>query len=271
MMHIQAAQNFVPKLLNTSLKTTNERTLCGLTLELYTYLALIASPTPYNNGKALEPDTRNSSLPSWDTLRTYGTFGIIVSPMYQCLEVIPRVVNLCARRQTEMIFGECSSESWEEFFQITDIIASIGFVDELLGSSIDAEHRQSSSVSAVYRHALAIFVNDAMWCGATQCDECQLSIIRQHALSALELIPTLVDTDLSNVLLWPAVVIGSCLLDEGERGIIRSALSTKEPIYVVVKTKTILEHLWAENNPVYFGPYGLHKQMLSNQTNLCLG
>ena len=44
-----------------------------------------------------------------------------------------------------------------------------------------------------------------------------------------------------------------------------SALSTKEPIYVVMKTRTILEHLWAENNPAYFGPYGLHKQMSSNQ------
>ena len=34
---------------------------------------------------------------------------------------------------------------------------------------------------------------------------------------------------------------------------------------MVMKTRTILEHLWAENNPAYFGLYGLHKQMLSNQ------
>lgn len=270
-MHIRAAQNVVPKLLNTSSKATSTRTLYGLTLELYTYLALVASPTPYNNGTASEPDTRSSLLPSWDIIRTYGTFGIIVSPIYQCLEIIPRIVNLCARRQKEILFDEFSPESWEEFFQITDIIESIGFVDALLGPSADPEHGQSSSVSAIYRHALAIFVYDAMWCGAILCDENRLSTVRQHALNALTLIPTLIDTDLSNVLLWPTVVIGSCLLDEGERGIVRSVLSTKEQIFAVKKTRMMLESLWAENDPVYFGPYGLHKHMLSHQAILCLG
>lgn len=271
MMHIRAAQKVVPKLLNTSSETSSTRTLCGLTLELYTYLSLVASPTPYNNGTASEPDTRSSLLPSWDILRTYGTFGIIVSPMYQCLEVIPRVVNLCARRQTEMIFDECSSESCEEFFQIMDIIESIGFVDGLLGPSDNPEHRHNSSVSAIYRHALAIFAYDAMWCGTIAGDENRLSVVREHALSALTILPTLIDTDLSNVLLWPTAVIGSCLLNEGEWGIIRSALSTKEPIFVVMKTRMMLQSLWAENNPVYFGPYGLHKHMLSHQAVLCLG
>lgn len=271
MMHIRAAQNFVPRLLKASPKTTSARTLYGLTLELYTYLALIASPTPYNNGTVSEPDTRNSLLPSWDTLRTYGTFGVIVSPIYQCLEVIPRVVKLCARRQTEMIFDECSSESWEEFFHIMGIIESIGFVDDLMGSSVGPAHERSSSVSAVYRHALAVFAYDAMWCGAIQCDENRLSIVRQHALSALEIIPTLKDTALCKVLLWPTVVIGSCLLDKGEQGLIRSALATKEPIFAVMQTKVILERLWAEDNPVYFGPSGLHKHMLLHQANLCLG
>lgn len=271
MMHIRAAQKVVPQLLNTFSQTSSTRTLCGLALELYSYLSLVASPTPYSNGTASEPDTRSSPLPSWDVITVYGTFGVIVSPIYQCLEIVPRVVNLCARRQAEMIFGECSPESWEEFFQIMDVIEFIGFIDDLLGPSVDPEHGQSTSVSAVYRHALAIFAYDALLCGTIQGDENRLSIVRQHALSALALIPTLVDTDLSKVLLWPTVVIGSCLRDEGERGILRSALSTKEPIFVVVKARMTLESLWAENDPVYFGPYGLHKHMLSHQAVLCLG
>lgn len=103
-IHIRAGKEIVRKLLSASPKTSSLQTLYGLTFEVYTYLALVASPTPYNNGTELELDTR-SSLPSWDIFRSYGVFGVIISPIYQCLEIIPRVVALCTRRQAEMTFN----------------------------------------------------------------------------------------------------------------------------------------------------------------------
>jgi hypothetical protein len=78
------------------------------------------------------------------------------------------------------------------------------------------------------------------------------------------------DTHHRNILLWPTIVIGSCLLNEGERDIIRSVLSIREPIFVVTKMGMMLEKLWAENDPAYFGPYGLHKHMLSQETFIYL-
>jgi hypothetical protein len=148
---------------------------------------------------------KNTFLP-----RKSGVFFI-----YQFLEVIPRVVNLCKCRHAETTFGECSSESWVEFVKLMGIIETIGCADDFSAPALKPEHEQSLSVSAVYRHALAIFAYDAMWCGTIAGDENRLSIVRQHALSALTLIPTLMDTDLRNVL-WPTIVIGSCLLNEAE-------------------------------------------------------
>ncbi|KAE8381351.1 fungal-specific transcription factor domain-containing protein [Aspergillus bertholletiae] len=269
-MHIRAGIKIVPQLLRASLKASRPRALCGLAFELYTYLALVTSPTPYSNGTESERDTRSSLLPSWDILKHYGTFGVIVSPIYQCLEVIPRVVALCTRRQAEMTFNECSSDSWVEFVELMGIIETIEFADDFQGAGHHVEHGHNLSVSAVYRHALAIFAYDAMWCGTIAGDESRLSVVRRHALSALTLIPTLMDTHLRNVLLWPTIIIGSCLLNEGERDVIRSVLSHKEPIFVVTKMKALLENVWAENDPVYFGPYGLQKHMLSHQTVLYL-
>ncbi|KAE8419840.1 fungal-specific transcription factor domain-containing protein [Aspergillus pseudocaelatus] len=270
-MHIRAGKQVVCQLLSTSSKTSSSRTLCGLTFELYAYVALVASPTPYTNGTESELDTRTSLLPSWDIIRNYGIFGIIVSPIYQCLEVIPRVVALCIRRQAEMTFNECSAESWAEFDSIIGMIETIEFADDVLAATLDPEHGPSLSISAVYRHALTIFAYDAMWCGTLTGDESRLSIVREHALHALALIPTLIDTHFRNILLWPTIVVGSCLLKEEERDILRSLLSHKAPISAVTKMKAMLESLWAENNALYFGPYGLQKHMRSHQTVIYLG
>jgi hypothetical protein len=151
------------------------------------------------------------------------------------------------------------------------MIETIGFADDVLAAALNLEHRQSLSVLAVYRHALAIFAYDAMWCGTLTGDESRLSIVRGHALSALALIPTLMDTHFRNVLLWPVIVAGSCLLQEEERDILRSLLSNREPISVVMKMKAMLESLWTENDHLYFGPYGLQKHMRSYQTVIYLG
>ena len=274
-MHIRAGKAFVRQLLSASSKASGMQALYGLAFELYTYIALIASPTPYNNGTESELDTSSSSpLPSWVMLRDFGVSGVIVSPTHQFLEVIPRVVVLCTRRQTEMTFDECSSESWAEFISLIGLIETIGHVDndddnDAQGPGLNLEHRQSLSVSAIYRHALAIFTYDAMWCGAIA-DESQLSNVRGHALSALALIPTLMDTHLRNILLWPAIVVGSCLFHEEEWDVIRLLCSNREPMSLLMKMQTMLESLWAENDSVFFGPYGLQKHMLSHQTVIYL-
>lgn len=85
-MHIRAGKAFVRQLLSASSKASGMQALYGLAFELYTYIALIASPTPYNNGTESELDTRSSSpLPSWVMLRDYGVSGVIVSPIHQFL------------------------------------------------------------------------------------------------------------------------------------------------------------------------------------------
>ncbi|KAJ5376423.1 hypothetical protein N7509_013309 [Penicillium cosmopolitanum] len=270
MMHIRAGRKIVRRLLSASSKTSSARVLYGFTFELYTYLALVASPTPYNNGTDSELDTRSSILLPWNTLKSYGNFGAIVSPIYQSLEIIPRVISLCTRRQADIMFQECSSEHWAEFVQLMSAIESIGSADDLTEPGANLEQQKSICVSTIYRHALAIFAYDAMWCGNIVEDEGRLSVVRGHALSALMLMPTVMDTQFRNVLLWPTIVIGSCLLNETEWDLIRKGLSISEPLFVVMKMKTMLENLWAENDPIYFGPYGLHKHMLSHQSVIYL-
>ena len=245
--------------------------MCGFAIELYTYLALVASPTPYNNGTDSEPDTRSSLLLPWSTLKNYGNFGVIISPFYQYLDVIPQVISLCTRRQAEIMFQECSSDHWAEFLQLMRAIESVGSWNQLTEHATNLDQGEDLSVSAIYRHALAIFAYDAMWCGNIVEDESRLSVVRGHALGALMLIPTVMDTHLRNVLLWPTIVIGSCLLQETERDVIRKTASIIDPLFVVIKMKAILENLWAENDPLYFGPFGLHKYMLSHQTVIYLG
>lgn len=269
-LHIRAGKKIIPQLLSPSSTMSSMRTLWGVSFELYTYLALITTPTPYNNGTEFELDTRNSLLLSWDLLKQYGVFGVIVSPIHQCLDIIPRVVALCTRRQAELTFNECSSESLILFIELMDIIDSVGCVDDLTESAPNLETHHNLSVSAVYRHALAIFAHDAMWCGTIAEDETRLSTVRQHSLSALTHLPTLMETHHRNILLWPTIVIGSCLLNEWERDIVRSLLSVKEPIFVVTKMRMMLEKLWTENDPAFFGPYGLHKHMLSHETVIYL-
>lgn len=268
-LHIRAGKKVIPKLLSASSKTSSLRTICGITIELYTYLSLITTPTPYDNGTSSEMDTRNSLLLPWELLKDLEGFGVIISPIHRCLEIIPHVVALCTRRQSELTFNECSSESLILFTELMAIIDTIGCGEDL-GSALNSEAPQSLSISAVYRHALTIFAYDAMWCGTIAGDDSRLSIVRQHALSALTLLPSLMDTHYRNLLLWPTIVIGSCLLNEGEFDVIRSGLSIRQPIFVITKMRMMLERLWAEKDPVYFGPYGLQKHMMSHETVIYL-
>ena len=80
------------------------------------------------------------------------------------------------------------------------------------------------------------------------------------------------DIHLRNILLWPTIVVGSCLFHEEERDVIRLLWSNqgREPVFLLMKMKTMLESLWAENDPVFFGPYGLQKHMMSHQTVIYL-
>ena len=83
----------------------------------------------------------------------------------------------------------------------------------------------------------------------------------------------LMDIHLRNILLWPTIVVGSCLFHEEEQDVIWLLLSNWGPVSLLMKMKTILEtveSLWVENDFVFFRPYGLQKHMMSHQTVIYL-
>jgi hypothetical protein len=61
-MYIRAGRKIIRRLLSASSKTSSIGVLYSFTIELFTYLALVAGPTPYNNRTNSELDTRSSTL-----------------------------------------------------------------------------------------------------------------------------------------------------------------------------------------------------------------
>lgn len=231
----------------------------------------MTSATPYTNATEHGPDTRSSLfLPSYETLQQYETFGTVVSSAYSCLELIPRIVALCQRRQAEIASDECSPESWEEFRQIIDHIDVLQTVCYPLNTNL-TEESPDVLVSAVYCHALTIFTYDAMWSGSIFQNPDRLSVVHGHAMAALAVFPSLLATRQVSILLWPCTIVGSCLLHDRDRDQLR-ALMSQEHQYIptVRKVQNALELLWSKMNDIYYGPYGLQKLMSSHQFVLCV-
>ncbi|KAE8326051.1 fungal-specific transcription factor domain-containing protein [Aspergillus sergii] len=270
--HIRACQKVVPLLLHTPSDSTAHGALLGVALEFYTFISLIISATPYANSTDMEPDTRSPSfIPSRHILERFRTFGVITARIFPLIELIPRVISLCQRRQADSASNECLRANWTEFHEIIRCIGSFENQPQMLPSNLCHLEPQDVQVGKLYVHALTIFTYDAMWGNALADSSALVAVVHQHAIAALDLLPCLLPTRMASILLWPIAIIGSCLISDQDRDRFRKALQGEvQCIPLVQKLQDILYTLWEKGTTPYYGPSGLQKILLTERLTLYL-
>ncbi|EXJ68393.1 uncharacterized protein A1O5_08185 [Cladophialophora psammophila CBS 110553] len=268
--HLRASRELVLKLLREPQPTLQDdvKLVKGFALEVYLYLVLVNSITPYGRDKAraLPFDSFFSSL---DFLKEYETFGVFFSCGQGLFEMISQVSLLAMKRLTEEESGLCSAETQSDYERLVDTISqwrSPPVAPEMM--EWQAEHVW---IGEVYQQALLIFIKTSM-CGSIVSNPKVIVAIQGHIDTAFPLFVPVSMSPFITILLWPIMIVGSCLICEHQRKeYLRWLYSeTKINISQVGQAAKLLEHLWKDEDERAYGPFGLHFVMKKHDINFSM-
>lgn len=232
--------------------TTSERKLLGFVAEVYSYIVLSNSITPFgmSSNRTLIYDPFLRSL---DDLRDLGAFGVMFSGVHSLFELISSV-SLFAGQQASWPLTDTGlpPDCHETYNRLRMCIGYLG--------PLAIEHEGSQEHNAtkeVFRIALLVFLETSI------SPFSKLDSVRVHRLQpfldrALHHLPQILLSNYSCILMWPVMVIGSCLVREEQREIVASILNDNH--YLMRNTgqgSVLLRLLWNDTDEFSFGPYGL--------------
>lgn len=240
----------------------------GFALEVYFYLVLVNSITPYGRDEArtLPFDTFLTSL---EFLKEYETFGVFFGCGQGLFETIPKISVLATTRLAEEECGECSQQSRTTYETLVDTLEkwhSPPVAFEM--AEWEAEHIMTGEI---YRQSLLAFLKASM-CGSVVNNPKVLVAIQHHIDIAYPLFDRAAGSPFITIILWPIMILGSCLICEHQRKSLayRLQFETRIDICQVVEARRLLETLWNEEDERAYGPYGLYFVMQKYHVNFSM-
>ncbi|OGM40773.1 hypothetical protein ABOM_011131 [Aspergillus bombycis] len=255
--HLRAGRHLILRLRNNShqLMSSAERKLLGFATEVYSYIVLSNSITPFNmNGnRTLIYD---SFLQSLDDLRGLGAFGVMFSGFHSLFELIS-CVSLFAGEQDALPSTGTSIPPgrYETYNQLK---MRIGHPDLSALEHPDTEVLPGHSTALrMFRIALLVFLETAV-VPFSKHDSVRVHHVQSLLDGAVHDLPGMIASNYSCLLMWPMMVIGSCLMKEEQRNVITHLLIHNH--YLMKNTaqaSVLLQLLWDDPDEYAFGPYGL--------------
>lgn len=240
---------------------------------MYSYLASISNVT-FNTTSLERSIAYNPSIYSFSDWEDCRTFGVMFGFASGLFKLIPQVCQFGRDRFLEGTdvdeVSASSLQTYEDFqTQICDWqipIDANGCQEAAVGSSL---------VAHIYREALLIYLHAAFFASGVS------NSIFRHKIEALvtKLLP-LMDkitqlpsiSSLCSVLLWPSIIMGSCLQWHEERQAFRQIFGRwQHGMAISDRAVQLLEWVWEEDNNSVFGPYGFEIVMNRHKINFCMG
>ncbi|KIX95213.1 uncharacterized protein Z520_09129 [Fonsecaea multimorphosa CBS 102226] len=269
--HLRASRQLMLKFISEGRDkgTAGDKAIEGFVLELYAYLALVANITPY----ALD-DQRTIPLDpvllSLGFLQDYEDFGAVLSCGPSLFEKIATISVLARQRLSEdATMGQCSIESIQMYQ---------GLLQELLcwtspPPSSDTEnyvvaHRCTGET---YRYSLLVYLKSSMY-GASVKDNPEILLeIQGHINIVWQFLPTVLASPFGSIILWPSMILGSCLTNPAQRNDLCSFLrAPRWHLRVTEACITMLKLLWEDPDDRAYGPFGLYLVMKKHGINFCM-
>lgn len=259
--HLRATRRLV---LNLRSKKSNrsmsaaEQKLYGFVMEVYSYIVLCNSITPFNmnHNRTLIYDPFLQTL---DDLRDLGAFGVMFSGCHHMFELISSVSLFVPQNP--------NTDHDEEYLQLKTRIVVL---DSSAPNEPDSRLRPGcSAILEVYRIALLLFLE------TTNSPFSKYNTTRMQHLqplldTAVLKLAQILPSNHSSILMWPTMIVGSCLMEEEQRALIsHMLLHNQYGMRNTAQASMLLELLWNDPDEHAFGPYGLG--LLMNRHNLDYG
>jgi hypothetical protein len=269
--HLKASRQLALSIMSTpcELESPELRDIGGFLLEMYSYRALIASITPQGalDTQMVPLDPFPNSLGTIGQYRTFGVYFDCGHDIRRVFEFIPEVSLLTNHRLAEERSGIFSSETYQRY--------------KLLGSRIRAWapefssertvlESQKATVAIIYQNALLMYLN-SFFHDPILSDPDALSEVEIRAGIAFSLLLSLSPPSLKSIMLWPSMMIGSCLRQEAQQNQIREGYASSNFHSRSVKQGAkLLDLLWEDPDTRAYGPRGLDFVMKKHGWSLCM-
>ena len=275
--HLRASRYLVQSLTSQNsieiASTSDELRARGFCVELYTYLVITNTITPYGTlaNRTLPLDT---CIMSPDQISSFPTFGTMFAGSHELYQLIPEVSLLASHRLTEETAGAIhpTASLRHTYDNIHNRVTSWEMPPPVQpGQEEGAEDlRLKQSAAEVFRQGLYIFLATAL-AGTIVSDPTLLSTIDQHLVKLFGHAQQVIDSQYTVSLLWPIVVAGSCMVKTEHRlGLVRELERGAWKMKHLDNTINVLQLLWDDVDPRAYGPYGLYLIMDKHDLNLCL-
>jgi Fungal specific transcription factor domain len=208
-------------------------------------------------------DPYTEALANFQDSRVYGA-------MFGCaqdlVQLIPSICNLGYRRLAEESNGECYFETVVLYESIKSKIQNWQPPEIIPRDDYSIKDRVMAA--KIYQQALLLFLH-ANFYGSNVSDPTLLALVDETLEMLFPVVADLPeDTPVMSTLLWPCLIIGSCLRDPLHRMALRQImLASPYNMVLISQTVQILDWLWEDEG---FGPYGLGSVMKKHKITHCV-
>ncbi|KAL3439964.1 fungal-specific transcription factor domain-containing protein [Aspergillus insuetus] len=258
--HLRAARQLVLNLRSESCRSMSaaEQKLYGFVMEVYSYIVLCNSITPFNMNcnRTLIYD---SFLQTLDDLQGLGAFGVMFSGGHHLFELISSISLFAAQ--------DAGLDRHQEYRQLK---ARIRALESPVREKHDDILRPGCSASfEVCRIALLVFLETAS-SPFFKYDTARMPHLQPLLDVAVLSLPQILPSNYSCILMWPIMIIGSCLMEADQRAVIsHMLLHNQYGMKNTAQASMLLDLLWKDSDGYSFGPYGLG--LLMDRHNLDYG
>ncbi|KLJ10836.1 hypothetical protein EMPG_09850 [Blastomyces silverae] len=254
--HLRATRHLILQLRDKLEQITMDadRKLYGFVMEVYGYIVVSNIITPYgmNQARTLIVDP---FLQSFDDLRSFGAFGSMLCGSHNLFEMISEISVFSAQQGPPSPSVEINPDRLNIYSDLKNRIVNW---DPPSGDSpgpIFVSQRRAAL--EVYRHALLIFLETAISPFSIH-DTARILTIQMHIDVGLSYHNHSFRTTYSTLLLWPLMIIGSCMVKEDQQRVMANRLAHNHfKMKNTVQGARLLELLWADDDEYAIGPYGL--------------
>ncbi|GIJ81567.1 hypothetical protein Asppvi_000066 [Aspergillus pseudoviridinutans] len=259
--HLRASRHLLLELRSRrhQINTTAELKLYGFVTELYSYVVLCNTITPFamNCKRTLVHD---KFLQSLDDLRDFGAFGVMFGGGHGLFEMISLISLFAAHKESLPSMGhDTDPERYEIYERFKSRI--INWNPPAMDSpENDSDHDLLSGRKAALelcRLVLMIFLETAL-SPFSKYDSARIYQLQPLLDVAMSYLPLVSPTKFSCIAMWPLMIIGSCLVEEDQRRVMKNILIHNQ--YMMRNTaqaSNLLELLWMDPDEYAIGPYGL--------------
>ncbi|EXJ80900.1 hypothetical protein A1O3_07188 [Capronia epimyces CBS 606.96] len=267
--HLRASRFLILKLRQQPdvSETAEDREIRGFVLEVYAYLVSVAHITPYGTlgSSTLPVDDFVTSL---GPLHEFNVFGSLLGCGSALFEKIPLIAQLYRQRLEERSTGQTGHDS---LARCNELLASLKawksppLMPDMAGFQADHD-----STGEMYRQALLIYLELAIH-GSPVVHPKLIYQIQNHIDTILSLRSNMASSPYESVLMWPAMMVGSCLIKEDQRQYtLNEWLVLHCRMNHFKQAITLLKLLWEDEDEAAYGPLGLHLMMHKHSIKLCM-